>query len=57
MTVLSNMKILKASVHDWRLHMENEICLILALFVLMGITEKPSLRMYFYIIPTPIFVD
>jgi hypothetical protein len=44
------MKILKASVHDWRLFMEDEICLILALFVLMGVTEKPSLRIYFYII-------
>lgn len=50
MTVLSIMKILKASVHVWRLLMEDEVYLILALFVLMCVTQKPSLRTYFYLV-------
>jgi hypothetical protein len=39
----------RLGVNDWRLVMKDEIYLILALLVLMGIIEKPSLRIYFYI--------
>ena len=49
---------LRSRMRDWKLVTKDEMYVVLALFMLMGIIQKPTLRSYFsknYILVTPIF--
>jgi len=49
---------LNSRMRDWKLVTKDEMYVVLALFMLMGIIQKPTLRSYFsknYILATPVF--
>jgi len=49
---------LRSKMRDWKPVTKDEMYVVLALFILMGIIQKPTLRSYFskkFILATPIF--